>query len=115
MFRRLKKYMRQVGISSQGRRKRRYAPSLSVSADYLENRQLLTTGLGKEPVAAIASAPRAEAHSPLMSRISASAAELLVISQYESILLRTPTASEMNTWVPELHAGAISQARLRNL
>ncbi len=89
MFRKLKKFMREMGFNSLGRRKRSYAPSLSVSADCLEDRQLLTTGLGKEQLAPIAAARRPEVRSPLKSSLSTTTAESLVISQYESILLRT--------------------------
>ena len=86
-------------------------PSLSVSADCLEDRQLLATGLGKGPVAAIAS-PRGPV--AVKASLGTSAAVQVVISQYESILLRPPTAGEVNAWVPALGAGAISKAGLRN-
>lgn len=48
MFRKLRTFMREVGLVQMRRRKRRYAPNLSESAGYLEDRQLLSAGAGKE-------------------------------------------------------------------
>lgn len=105
MFRKLRTFMREVGLVQMRRRKRRYAPNLSESAGYLEDRQLLSAGAGKEQAPAVAAAVPKVSGSPLNSSYDTSPAGLYVISQYESILQRTPTSGEVDSWVPASVAG----------
>ena len=112
MFRKLKRFMRETGFLHLKRRKRRYAPNLSESAGYLEDRQLLSAGAGKENVA---SAATPAVSTPLNSTYDTSPAGLYVIGEYQSILLRTPSDAEVAYWVPALRSGAVNENGFRNI
>src|SRR5690242_15220030 len=102
MFRRLRKYVRELGYGTTDRPRRRYAPSLSTSAAPLENRRLLSAGLGRQEKAAAIHQAVAKAG---LNGLDTSPAGMYVISLYESYLLRTPSSAEVDHWVPALRSG----------
>ena len=113
MFRKLKRFIRDLGSGKYDRPKRRFAPGIATSSSELENRQLLSAGGTKEEVSAVGHSAAAIAKTGLDPNYDSSPAGLFVINQYEALLLRAPTPSEVNHWVPILRNGSLSENGFR--
>ena len=107
MFRNLRKTLREAGLSRTKRPRRKFRPSMGQSLTELEDRQLLS-GVQAEQQQHVAALPLASATAkPLqVSNVDPnSPAALYVTAEYGSILLRSPSETELDYWVGRLRSG----------
>ena len=104
MFRNLRKTLREAGLSRTNRLRRKFRPSMGQSLTELEDRQLLS-GVQAEQQQHVAALPLASATAKPLQASNVdpnSPAALYVTAEYGSILLRSPSETELDYWVGRL-------------
>ena len=106
MFRKFRRALREAGLSRIKRPRWKFRPSMGQLLTELEDRQLLSGVVAEQRhVAAQAHFSSTVKPSQVTNVDPNSPAALYVTAEYDSILLRSPSESELDYWVGRLQKG----------